>query len=226
MAGGRGERLSPLTDTCPKPLLPVGGRPIVEYSVERLTKAGVKDFSFVLNYLGEKIEAHFGEGEKWKGRFSYIYEPKALGTIGGVALKKNYRFEDLLVINGDLLTTINFEKFYRFFLEQDADIAIATIPYRVNLPYGILEQGEQQEVLSIREKPNFTYYINSGIYFLRREMLQYIPAGERFDAVDLIRLATQKGHKVSAFPLMEYWIDIGQMEDYQRAQEDIQFLDL
>ena len=226
MAGGRGERLAPLTDDCPKPLLEVGGRPIVEYSLERLIKAGVKDFSFCVNYLGEKIEAHFGDGKDWNAQFSYIYEPEALGTIGGAALKEQFRFEDVLVINGDLLTTINFDKFYRFFLDEDADMAIATIPYRMNLPYGILEQGPGNEVQSIREKPTYTYYINTGIYLMRREMINYIPKGERFDAVDLIEIAMKEQRKVSAFPLMEYWIDIGQMDDFQRAQEDVQFLDL
>lgn len=226
MAGGKGERLSPLTDHCPKPLLPVGGKPIVEHTISRLLKTGIRDFTFCVNYLGEMIQDHFGDGSDHKATFSYIYETQPLGTIGGARLKEQFRFDDLLVINGDLLTTINFEKFYAFFIEEDADIAIATIPYRVSLPYGILEQKEGHEVHSIQEKPNYTYYINTGIYFLRKEMLGMIPQDEKFDAVDLIDRAMADGRKVSAFPLLDYWVDIGQLEDYHKAQEDAQYLDL
>jgi len=226
MAGGRGERLSPLTDHCPKPLLKVGERPIVEYSLLRLLKAGVRDFTFCVNYLGEMIQSHFGNGEAFEAEISYVFEPKPLGTIGGVALKKDFKFEDVLVINGDLLTTINFERFYEFYLEQDADLAIATIPYRVNLPYGILDQNTSHEVQSIKEKPSYTHYINTGIYLMRREIFDLIPEGERFDAVELIEVAMKNKRKVSAFTLLDYWIDIGQTDDYHKAQEDVQFLDL
>lgn len=226
MAGGRGERLSPLTDNLPKPLVKVGERPIVEYTIERLYKAGIRDFTFCVNYLGDMIKSHFGDGEKWDSEFSYIFENEPLGTIGGVALKQEFKYNDLLVINGDLLTTINFDKFYAFFIERDADIAIATIPYRLNLPYGILELDDQQELINIKEKPTYTYHINTGIYFVRRELLDMIPENSRYDAIDLIQAAQAEGCKVSSFPLLDYWIDIGQIEDYHKAQEDVQFLDL
>ena len=226
MAGGKGERLLPLTEDTPKPLLKVGDHPIVEYAVRRLEKAGVRHFTFCLNYMGEKIEAHFGKGNDKGASFEYLYEKEPLGTVGGVSLKENFRFEDLLIINGDLLTTINFEKFYLHYLEEDADIAVATIPYRINLPYGIFELTEQNTVESIREKPSFTYYINTGIYFVKRKVLDLIPRGEKFDAIDLIQMAKERNYKVSGFPLLEYWIDIGQMDDYEKAQKDIQFLDL
>jgi NDP-sugar pyrophosphorylase family protein len=226
MAGGKGERLSPLTDDLPKPLVKVGNRPIVEYSILRLKKAGVKYFTFCVNHFGEQIAAHFGDGSDWDLKFDYIFEPKPLGTIGGVALKEDFVYNDLLVINGDLLTTINFDKFFAFFLEEDADMAVATIPYRLNLPYGIIEVDDKHVIGSIKEKPTFTYHINCGIYFVRRELLEMIPANKRFDAIELIETAMRTGKKVSSFPLLEYWIDIGQMEDYQKAQEDVQFLDI
>lgn len=226
MAGGRGERLKPLTDNCPKPLLKVGEKPIVAYNIDRLQKLGIKHFTFCLNYLGEMVESYFGEGEGSEIDIQYLYENRPLGTIGGVALKEEFHYNDLLVINGDLLTAINFEKFYAFFLEEDADIAVASIPYRINLPYGILEMGDNHEVKSIKEKPNFTYYINTGMYFIKQEVLDLIPKDTHFDAIGLIEKAMKKGLKVSTFPLLEYWIDIGQMDDYHRAQEDIQFLDL
>lgn len=226
MAGGRGQRLSPLTDDCPKPLLKVGGRPIVEYSIRRLINAGVKDVTFCVNYLGEMIQDHFRDGKDLEANISYIFEPSPLGTIGGVVLKEDFIFEDILVINGDLLTTINFERFYAFYLEQDADLAIATIPYRINLPYGILDKDGEHEVRSIKEKPSYTHYINTGIYLMRKEMLDYIPRDKAYDAVELIDAAMENNAKVAAFTLLDYWIDIGQIDDYYKAQEDIQFLDL
>lgn len=226
MAGGRGERLRPLTDSTPKPLLKIGNRPIVEYTVLRLQKAGIKDFTFCLNYLGKKVESFFGDGSDRGLNFNYIYEQEPLGTIGGLALKEEFRYNDLLLINGDLLTTINFERFYSFFLENDADIAVATIPYRISMPYGILQLEDNQSIASIEEKPTYSYHINTGIYFLRKEVISLIPQGQRFDAIELIRLGMAKGLKVQSFPLLNYWVDIGQKDDYEKAREDIQFLDL
>jgi NDP-sugar pyrophosphorylase family protein len=226
MAGGRGERLSPLTDDLPKPLVKVGKRPIVEYSILRLQRAGVRHFTFCVNHMGDQIARHFGDGSDWGLDFQYIYEPKPLGTVGGVALKEHFVYNDLLVINGDLLTTINFEKFFAFFVEEDADMAVATIPYRINLPYGNIEVDDHHQINSIKEKPTFTYHINCGIYFVRRELLELIPPHKRYDAIELIETAMRVGKKVSSFPVLEYWIDIGKMDDYQKAQEDVQFLDL
>jgi NDP-sugar pyrophosphorylase family protein len=226
MAGGKGERLSPLTDDLPKPLVKIGKRAIVEYSILRLQKAGAKHFTFCVNHFGDQIERHFGDGTDWGLNFQYLFEHKPLGTIGGVSLKEEFVYNDLLVINGDLLTTINFEKFFAFFVEEDADMAVATIPYRINLPYGIVEVDEEHCINSIKEKPTFTYHINCGIYFVRRELLQLIPQHKRFDAIELIETAMKAGKKVSSFPVLEYWLDIGKMDDYQKAQEDVQFLDL
>jgi NDP-sugar pyrophosphorylase family protein len=226
MAGGKGERLSPLTDDIPKPLVKIGNRPIVEYSILRLQKAGAKYFTFCVNHFGDQIAQHFGDGSDWGLKFDYIFEPQPLGTVGGVALKDNFVYNDLLVINGDLLTTINFEKFFAFFVEEEADLAVATIPYRINLPYGIVEVGDSHTINSIKEKPTFTYHINCGIYFIRRELLELIPPGRRVDAIELIETAMKAGKKVSSFPVLEYWVDIGKMDDYQKAQEDVQFLDL
>lgn len=226
MAGGRGERLAPLTDSTPKPLLDVGGKPIVEYNLERLRKMGVQHFTFCLSYKGDQVREYFGDGKEREVNIYYINEKEPYGTIGGVSLKTDFAYEDLLVINGDLLTNINFEQFYYFFVEEDADLAVATIPYQINLPFGIMEISEENEVESIREKPSFTYYINTGIYFLKREVISLIPKNKRFDAIDLIEAAMASNLKVSSFPLLDYWMDIGQMEDYHKAQKDIKFLNL
>lgn len=226
MAGGKGERLHPLTEKLPKPLLPVGGKPIVSYTLQRLKKAGIKHFSFCLNYLGEKICQEFGDGKDEHISISYIFEKEPLGTVGGAKLKEKFHFEDILVINGDLLTTIDFDRFYGHYLDKDADLCIASIPYRINLPYGILEVDEEQALQTLQEKPTFTYHINSGIYLLKKPVLDLIPEGTPFDAIDLIRKSMEQGLKVVSYPLLNYWIDIGKMEDYEKAQEDIRFLDL
>lgn len=225
MAGGRGERLSPLTDELPKPLVKVGQRPIVEYSILRLKKAGARHFTFCVNHMGDQVARHFGDGSAWGLRFDYIFEPKPLGTVGGVALKEDFAYQDLLVINCDLLTTINFEKFFAFYIEEDADLAVATVPYRVNLPYGIVDVDDHLCIQGIKEKPTFTYHINCGIYFMRRELLQLIPRDRRFDAIELMEIAMKAQCKVVSFPVLEYWLDIGKMDDYHKAQEDVQFLD-
>ena len=225
MAGGRGERLMPLTQDMPKPLLDVGGKPIVEYMVEGLSGLGIRYFTFCLNYLGEKIESYFKDGSERGINIDYLYEKQALGTIGGAALKDNFRFDDVLIVNGDLLTNINFEKFFSFFLEGDADISVATIPYRTSLPYGIMETNEDREIRSINEKPTYTYYINTGMYFMKRSVLDLIPSGEPQDAISLIQKAMDLGLKVTSYPVLNYWIDIGQMADYKKAQEDVAFLD-
>ena len=225
MAGGKGERLLPLTKDRPKPLVEIGGKPIVEYMIDRLSQMGIKYYTFCLNYLGEKVEAYFGDGSDRGIHIDYIYEQEALGTIGGAALKKEYRFQDLLIVNGDLLTTINFEKFFSFFLEGDADISVATIPYRMSLPYGIMETDENREIQTIREKPTYTYYINTGMYFMKRSVLELVPEGEASDAISLIEKAMEMGLKVTSYPVLNYWIDIGQMADYKKAQEDVEFLD-
>lgn len=226
MAGGKGERLLPLTKSTPKPLLPVGGKPIVEYTINRLIKAGVRDFTFCVNHHGEKIRKQFGDGNNRKVEIGYVFESKPMGTIGGAALKDDYKYDELLVINGDLLTTISFERLYLKFLDDEADITVATIPYRVNLPFGIFEIEEGDEVGSIHEKPTYTYYINTGIYMMKRDVLGLIPGETSFDAIQLLEKAREEGLKVTTFPLLDYWIDIGAPEDYEKAQKDIEYLDI
>ncbi len=226
MAGGKGERLMPLTRSIPKPLLPVGGKPIVEYSLIRLCRAGVKEFTFCVNHQGEKVREYFGDGKDRKINIGYIFESEPLGTIGGAALKDDYKYEDILVINGDLLTTINFERLYLKFLDDKADITVATIPYRIKLPYGIFEIDGDDEIKSIQEKPTYTYFINAGIYLMKQHVLKHIPADIRFDAIQLLNEAIGKGLSVTTFPVLDYWIDVGQQEDYEKAQKDIDFLDI
>lgn len=226
MAGGRGERLRPLTEDTPKPLLKIGDKPVAEYAIRRLIAHGVEDFTFVVNYLGEKIEEYFGDGESFGARFRYHYEQEPMGTIGGAAQISHLQADHLLVLNADLLTTIHFDRFFAWYLENQADIAVAAVPYQVDLAFGMLDIDNQYQVRDIKEKPTYTHHINTGIYLLRREMLDHIPTDRPFDAVDLISDAMKKDFKVVAFPLLDYWLDIGRMEDFRKAQKDIEFLDL
>ncbi len=224
MAGGKGERLRPLTIDTPKPLLKVGEKPILEHNIDRLARFGIVNMYITINYLGEKIIDYFGNGDKKALKIEYIQEKERLGTIGAVGLIEKFAFPHILVMNSDLLTDLDFEDFYKCFLEQDADMAIASIPYHVTLPYAVLETTDHQ-IKSFEEKPTYTYYSNAGIYLIKTEMIEkYIPYNQYFDATDLMQMLLDKGHKVVHFPIVGYWLDIGKHQDYQKAQDEISLL--
>lgn len=222
MAGGRGQRLQPLTDTVPKPLLKVGDKAIMEHNVDRLALFGIDDFWFCVKYLGEQIEQHFGCGEKRNIKINYIWEDKALGTIGAVSKIDNFKHDYVLVTNSDLLTNIDYEHFFLDFLKKDADLAVLTIPYQVNIPYAVLETAEEAQVKSFREKPTYTYYSNGGIYLMKKEVLEYIPKDTFYNATDLMENLINNGLKVISYPFSGYWLDVGKHEDFSKAQSDIQ----
>ncbi len=225
MAGGRGERLRPLTDTTPKPLLPVGDKPIIEHNVDRLIAYGVRNLTITVNYLGEQIERHFGDGSAKSAAIRYTRETQALGTIGSLALVDGLEHDTVLVMNSDLLTDIDFEDFYATFCDSGAEMALASVPYVVSVPYAVLEV-DHERILSFKEKPTFTYYSNAGIYLLKRSLLARIPKGGFYNATDLMEALISEGLKVSYYPLLGYWLDIGKPEDYRKAQEDIRHLQL
>lgn len=222
MAGGRGQRLQPLTDSTPKPLLKVGEKAIMEHNVDRLALYGIDDFWFCIKYLGEQIEDHFGAGEQRNIKIKYIWEEDALGTIGAVSKIDNFKHDYVLVTNSDILTNIDYEHFFLDFLKKDADLAVLTIPYHVNIPYAVLETAEESQVKSFKEKPTYTYYSNGGIYLMKREILNYIPKDTFFNATDLMEHLINKGYKVTSYPFSGYWLDIGKHEDFNKAQSDIQ----
>lgn len=221
MAGGRGQRLQPLTDSTPKPLLKVGEKAIMEHNVDRLALYGIDDFWFCIKYLGEQIEDHFGAGEQRNIKIKYIWEEDALGTIGAVSKIDNFKHDYVLVTNSDILTNIDYEHFFLDFLKKDADLAVLTIPYHVNIPYAVLETAEESQVKSFKEKPTYTYYSNGGIYLMKREILNYIPKDTFFNATDLMEHLINKGYKVTSYPFSGYWLDIGKHEDFNKAQSDI-----
>ena len=220
MAGGRGQRLSPLTDTIPKPLLKIGNKPIIEYNLERLALYGVDDFWISINYLGEKIEDYLGNGSNRDVKIEYVWEDKPLGTIGAVSKISDLQHDYVLITNSDVLTNLDYEHFFLDFIEKDADISVVSIPYNVNIPYAVLEtQGHN--IINFKEKPTITYYSNGGIYLFKKSILEYIPKNAFFNATDLLEQAIKLSHKVISYPLAGYWLDIGKHDDYAKAQMDI-----
>ncbi len=223
MAGGKGERLLPLTLVKPKPMLEVNGKPIIEHNIDLLSKYGIGNMHISVNYLKEKIKNYFGNGENKNLTIKYLDEEKPLGTFGSVKLTNSYKFQDLLIMNSDLLTNINFEDFYRCFKESNADMAIATTSYQVNIPYAVLET-ENGIVKSFKEKPTYTYFSNAGIYLIKKELLNEIPDNEFFNATDLINKLINTNRVVLTYPILGYWLDIGRHEDYKKANEDFKHI--
>jgi NDP-sugar pyrophosphorylase family protein len=224
MAGGKGERLMPLTKSSPKPLLPVGDKPIISRNLERLKNYGVSHFDISVCYLAEKIETHFGDGNRLGVNISYIHEDEPMGTIGALRMVKNKDTDAILVMNSDLLTNIDFEDFFRHFKASGADMAVATIPYHVDVPYAVLETDKHERIVSFSEKPRYTYYSNAGIYLLKWDAVKFIPSHGRFDATDLMEELIKNGKSVSAYAIVGYWLDIGRMDDYNKAQEDVKHI--
>nr|WP_314839263.1 nucleotidyltransferase family protein [uncultured Flavobacterium sp.] len=225
MAGGRGQRLQPLTDSTPKPLLKVGDKAIMEHNLDRLALFGIDDFWVSVKYLGEQIENYFGQGKEKNIKIEYVWEKEPQGTIGAVSQIKNFEHDYILVTNSDLLTNIDYEQFFLEFIRQDADLAVLTIPYQVSIPYAVLET-KNGEVQSFKEKPTYTYYSNGGIYLIKREMLKYIPKNTFFDAPDLMQELINNNLKVISFPFSGYWLDVGKHEDFEKAQVDIKYMTL
>ena len=217
MAGGKGERLRPLTETTPKPLLHVGGKAIIDYNIDRLISNGVKHINVTVNYLGEQLEEHFAK-PRGEVQVLTVREPKYLGTIGSIRFVKEFYNDTILVMNSDLFTNINYEDFYLHFVEHDADMSVAAVPYTVSVPYGIFDL-DGRNIQGLIEKPTYNYYANAGIYLIRRSALKEIPNDTFFNATDLIEKLISRGKRVIRFPLNGTWIDIGNPQEYQKANE-------
>lgn len=222
MAGGKGERLRPLTEKTPKPLLPIGNKPIIDYNIDRLINYGVSSINVTVNYLKEQIQEHFSHPIN-DVLINCVQEPCYLGTMGSVNFVKNIYNDYVLVMNSDLFTNIDYEDFFVHFREHDADMSVAAVPYTVSIPYGIFDL-EGRNIQGVKEKPSYNYYANAGIYLLKKEIIDLIPDNKFFNATDLIELLINKGYKVIRFPLTGYWIDIGKPEDYKKAQELVKHL--
>jgi dTDP-glucose pyrophosphorylase len=223
MAGGRGERLKPLTNNCPKPMLKIGDKPIIEHNIDRLIDFGVYSIFISVMYLAEQIEEYFQDGKGKGVDIKYLREYKPLGTLGSVAFAENFLHDHVLITNSDILTNIDYEDFFKEYLESGADMAIAAIPYHVNIPYAVFEMKDN-EIVSLCEKPTYTYYSNAGIYLVKREHLRQIKKDEFLNATDFVESLITQGNKVITYPVREYWLDIGRHEDFSKAQEDIKHI--
>ena len=220
MAGGMGQRLRPLTDEVPKPMLPVNGKPMLEHVIEQLRKSGIHRVHVTTHYKPECIVSHFGDGDKYGVQIHYVHEAQPLGTAGGLQLLETPG-EPLLVINGDILTRIDFAALFDFHNEHQAVMTVAVREYSMKVPYGVIHL-EGVSVRGIEEKPCVSNFVNAGIYIINPSAIRYIPqSGRRFDMTDLIAALLMDQQRVVGFPVHEYWLDIGMIEEYQRAKEDV-----
>jgi dTDP-glucose pyrophosphorylase/CBS domain-containing protein len=218
MAGGFGKRLRPLTKSIPKPMLPIGGRPLLERTIEQLQRSGIRQVNLSTHYKGKLIEKHFRDGRKFGVGIKYVQEDRPLGTAGALSLVNSN--DPILVINGDILTNVDFRAMLSFHREHNADLTVAVKQYEFRVPYGVVECQDVQ-ITRISEKPLIQKFINAGIYLVGSKARRQIPKGVRSDMPDLIALLLKKKLKVISFPIREYWLDIGHRSDYVRAKKDV-----
>ncbi len=219
MAGGSGTRLRPLTENLPKPMVPVGGRPMLERIIEQLRDAGVSRVMVTTHYKGELISNHFGDGKGFGVKISYVEEDKPMGTAGGLS-QLEPSDEPILVINGDILTRIDFRAMLDFHIDHKAEMSVAVRKHETQVPYGVIET-EDERITQVLEKPVVNHFINAGIYLLNPDVFKLIPENDSYDMPELINSLIKDGRTVISFPVREYWIDIGQHKDYMRAEEDV-----
>jgi dTDP-glucose pyrophosphorylase len=219
MAGGYGTRLRPLTDDMPKPMLPVGDRPLLEIIVDGLREAGIKQVNVATHYKAEVIANHFKDGQKFGVDIRYVKEDEPLGTAGALSLLDESE-EPLLVINGDILTRVDFRSMLNFHKEQKADLTVAVRQYEFNVPYGVI-LTDGVNVKGIAEKPVVKQFINAGIYLLSPAVRKFVPNGKAYDIPDLIEWLIEDQRPVVCFPIREYWLDIGKADHYAQAKSDM-----
>ncbi|MBI1861066.1 MAG: nucleotidyltransferase family protein [Deltaproteobacteria bacterium] len=217
MAGGFGRRLYPKTKHTPKPMLKIGGIPAVERTVRKLTEAGIKNIYISTHFLGEKIRKHFGDGRSFGVNVQYVEEVRPLGTAGAISLLPELQ-GTLLIINADVLTDVNFRAMLEFHREHRADMTVAVRKYARQVPYGVVNcRGHLIE--GIEEKPTSSFFVNAGVYLIEAEPRKRIPKDAPVSMTDFIANLIQSNHQLVAFPIIEYWIDIGVPEDYKMAHE-------
>lgn len=222
MAGGKGERLRPLTEKTPKPLLEVGGKCIIDHNVDRLISYGVKHINVTINYLGEQIEEHFATPRDGI-QVRTFREPKFLGTIGSIKFVDTFYNDTVLVMNSDLFTNIDYEDFFLHFAENEAEMSVAAVPYNVSIQLGILDL-DGHNIKGLIEKPKYNYYANAGIYLIKKRALAEIPDDTFFHATHLVEKLIAQGKKVIRYPLNGTWIDIGTHQEYERAKDLVKHL--
>ena len=218
MAGGFGTRLQPLTDNIPKPMLPVNGRPLLEIIIERFERAGIKKLFLSTYYKKDVIEEYFRDGRDFNVSIDYLHEDSPIGTAGALGLIEKID-RPIVMTNGDLLTKVCWNALIDFHYDQEAVLTVGVRQYDIKVPFGVMNT-DGATVISVDEKPVLDFLVNAGVYVLSPQAHAMIPKGQRYDMTDLIEDVINAGGKVVAFPIVEYWLDIGQMADYKQAQED------
>ncbi len=219
MAGGLGTRLRPITDEVPKPMIPVGGKPILENILENLIEQGFRRFFLSVNYKAEVVQAYFGDGARWDAQIEYLHETKRLGTAGALSLLPGRPADPVLVMNGDLLTRARLNNMLQFHLEHHSAATMAVREYDFQVPYGVVRLNGTA-IVGVEEKPVHRFFVNAGIYVLSPSALDLVPADTYFDMPSLFDLIIASGGQTTAFPVREYWLDIGRMEELERAHEE------
>ncbi|OXL41860.1 alcohol dehydrogenase [Enterobacter mori] len=221
MAGGFGTRLKPLTDTCPKPMLCIGGKPILETVIRSFVKAGFNNFYISTHYMPETIKEHFGDGERFDSKINYVYEENPLGTGGALGLLPEDLSNEhpLIMINGDVLTNVDYERLIKFHIESKADATICVREYDYQIPYGVIK-GEGNKIVSMEEKPVQRFFVNAGIYVVSPNIFKAVPKNHRVDMPTLLEQHMANNKNILMFPIHEYWLDIGRMDDFKKAQVD------
>lgn len=221
MCGGLGTRLRPWSYVIPKPMFPIGERPILELLLKRLCQYDITDISISVGYRAEVIEAYFRDGAQFGVSIRYVREETPLGTAGALNRMRDWLRGPFLMMNGDLVTRLNFRSLYEFHCARNAALTVCTKAYDVHVPYGVVEsRADDQAVVGLREKPKFTVDINAGIYVISPAALDLMPPAGRYDATQLIEAAVAAGQGVYSYPIQEYWMDIGRFEDYDKANAD------
>ena len=220
MAGGKGRRLQPLTMNTPKPLLNVGSKPIIEHLIDQLAYHGMNDIKLSIQYLGEQLEEFAKKKSNTSLKIASTWDKDELGTIGSLKLIKELNKKYVLVCNSDLLTNVDYEEFFFDFIDHDADLSVLSVPYTVNIPYAVLKL-QDNNVIDLKEKPSYIYYSNGGMYLMKKELLKFIPDSVKYSATDLIEKLIQLNKKVRSFQHEGYWLDIGRIDDYNKANRDI-----
>lgn len=219
MAGGFGKRLLPLTEQVPKPMLPIGDRPLLELTIQQLRRSGIHEVNLTTHYLPENIINHFGDGEAFGVKLNYAKEDHPLGTAGGLKLLKRAN-GPFLVINGDILTGVSFQEMLDYHRKYSAELTVGVRKYEMKVPFGVVECDDIR-ITQLQEKPTLNFFVNAGIYLLQPSAYDYIPEGQHFDMTDLIQKLLEADRPVISFPIMEYWLDVGRPDDYLKAQEDV-----
>ncbi|MDY3203750.1 MAG: nucleotidyltransferase family protein [Arcobacter sp.] len=219
MAGGLGTRLRPLTEDTPKPMLKVGNRPILETIIKNFAAHGFVNITISLNYKGDMIKEYFKDGSDFGVNIDYVEENTRLGTAGALSLLKEHPNEPFFVMNADLLTDVNFSNLLDFHCFGNANATMCVREYEYQVPYGVIEI-ENSSIVSIVEKPIKKFFVNAGIYVLSPNIFEFIPKNEFFDMPTLFNILIEKQKKVLSFPIHEYWLDIGRIEEYKKANEE------